>query len=78
MIKVLFFGEVKRILNKDFIEFDFTGSLSALKNELANTFPEVASVLNTCAFAVNKEYKTLNYELKGNEEVAIIPPVGGG
>lgn len=78
MIKVLFFGEAKRLLGKDSIEIEFKGPIMALKYELVKDFPEIADVLDTCAFAVNKTYKQLDYELQGDEVVAIIPPVGGG
>ncbi|MFU2158611.1 MULTISPECIES: MoaD/ThiS family protein [Caldisericum] len=78
MIKVLLFGEVKRVSGKDAIELEFRGSLGMLKDVLKESLPQISYLLDTCAFAVNKEYKTLNYELKGDEEVAVIPPVGGG
>ena len=78
VVKVLLFGEAKRILCRDSIQIEFKGSLKALKEELAMKYPEISPVLNISAFAVNKEYKKLEYELKGDETVAVIPPVGGG
>jgi len=78
MIKVLLFGEMSRVTGKDSIEIEFKGSLRLLKEKLSSLFPEIRDLLNLALFAVDMEYKTLDFELKGEETVAVIPPVSGG
>ncbi len=77
-MKVLLFGEVRRILNKDAIELDFEGTINDLEEALIGMFPQIKNTIKNCAFAVNLEYKNRNYHVNNDEEVAIIPPVEGG
>lgn len=40
--------------------------------------PSLAGIIERCAIAVNHEYATDDTVLKPGDEVAVIPPVGGG
>ncbi len=78
-IKVLYFAEAYKILNRKEEELEFTEkSVADLLNELRKLHPEISDILNQSMIAVNLEYKPLNYLLKDGETVAIIPPVEGG
>jgi molybdopterin synthase sulfur carrier subunit len=59
-------------------EIDFRGSVSELRELLKRRHPEVADLLERVRFAVNEEYVEDSYSLKGDERVALIPPVSGG
>lgn len=77
-MKVLYFSVVKERIKKGEEELDFKGSLSELRFVLSQRYPELKDLLERIKFAVNEEYVGDDYELKGDERVALIPPVSGG
>ncbi len=52
-------------------------TVDELLNNLKNEFPKL-SLLTSLLIAVNDEYATMEYVIKENDEVVIIPPVSGG
>ncbi|KKN99886.1 hypothetical protein LCGC14_0133070 [marine sediment metagenome] len=80
IMNVLFFGITKDIVGSSEISFSNElqpTSVASLKKQLIESYPEF-SKLNSLAVAVNSEYADDSVLLKGNEEIAIIPPVSGG
>jgi molybdopterin converting factor subunit 1 len=45
---------------------------------LGEQFPGIGEFLPRCAFAINREYASIETPLQQNDELAIIPPVSGG
>ncbi|WP_457599926.1 molybdopterin converting factor subunit 1 [Hydrogenivirga sp.] len=78
MPRVTYFSILREKLGKSEEELDFTGSVEKLRETLKERYPEVAELLDRVKFAVNEEYVDDTYEIKGDERVAIIPPVSGG
>ncbi len=77
-MKVLYFAVVREKLKKSEEELDFKGTVGELKEFLRQKYPELSELLQRVKFAVNEEYVEENYQLRGDEKVAIIPPVSGG
>lgn len=78
-IKILFFAEAKRITGLEETELDFEGvDISDLKELLKVKFSSLNKVLESSAFAVDKEYVQSQTVLKNGDTVAVIPPVEGG
>lgn len=68
---------------KDFFEKEFTISLSLqtiaeLKEYLIQKNIAAEQLLSICRFAVNDEFVDINYKLKPNDHIHIIPPSSGG
>ncbi len=78
-IKLVAYGIAKDILgsNELSLSLDKGNTVIDLKNELTKMFPEFEK-LSSLRFAVNEEYKPDSFELQGNDQVIIIPPVSGG
>lgn len=77
-MKVLYFAVVRERLKKDEEDIDFSGTISQLRKLLMEKYPELEGVFKVSMFAVNEEYVNDSFELKGDERVAVIPPVSGG
>ena len=52
--------------------------MKELRLELIRRYPDLKDLLEKIRFAVNEEYVSDDYQLKGDERVALIPPVSGG
>ena len=62
-------------------EFEIDTSISnaqELRNFLIQSRPETTNILNHCRFVVNDEFVEMNFKLKPNDTVVIIPPSSGG
>ena len=78
-IKILFFGIVRDITNKNSFNIDIDSSMNieqfvSLLQDKFTGFPDITSF----TIAVNEEYVEKDFVLKANDVVAIIPPVSGG
>jgi len=49
-----------------------------LMNLLATRYPALRSQMSAVRAAVNRQYVSLQAELRDGDEVALVPPVGGG
>jgi molybdopterin synthase sulfur carrier subunit len=61
--------------------FDLGGNLSSveqLKNKLEEIKPQATSILNACRFAVNDEFVNLDFKIKDDDDISILPPASGG
>jgi molybdopterin converting factor subunit 1 len=52
--------------------------VSEARELLAERHPALARLLSTCAVAVNRAYAAADARLADGDELAFIPPVGGG
>jgi molybdopterin converting factor subunit 1 len=53
-------------------------SVGDATGRLASTCPRLAPHLERCSFAVNKAYAPRERILEDEDELAVIPPIGGG
>ena len=52
--------------------------VSALRDELARAWPDLAGLVARSAVAVNEEYVAEDAVIQPGDDVALIPPVSGG
>ncbi len=78
-INIKFFGQHKEDLSKSELVINLKNNLT-IKDliELLKIQEPNFSKFKSYAIAVNLNYENLDYVLKENDEVAIIPPVSGG
>ncbi|MFN3599401.1 MAG: MoaD/ThiS family protein [Aquificaceae bacterium] len=77
-MKIKYFAVIREKLKKEEEEFDFKGSVAQLRQFLIENYPELEPIFRVSLFAVNEEYVGEDYIIKGDERVALIPPVSGG
>lgn len=53
-------------------------TVEQVRSMLAERYPAVAAILPRCAAAVNRGYVPVTAELSNGDELAFIPPLGGG
>ena len=68
---------------KDYFEpsFDIKEKISSVeefKKKLEEIKPQASAVLNACRFAVNDEFVNLDFKIKENDSISILPPASGG
>lgn len=77
-VNILAFGIAKEIFKTNSLAIEFAGKTTTdLMNVLEMQFPRLKQ-LPTYLLAVNSEYACSETEIKGDDEIAIIPPVSGG
>ena len=79
-VRVLFFGVLAdRIGVRETAQSIGDGAdVANLLGVLARIYPDIASVRDKLAVAVNLEYVKKEHALTDGDEVAVIPPVSGG
>ena len=78
-INIKFFGKHKEDLNKSELIINSKNNITINDLiELLKTKEPNFSKFKSYAIAVNLNYENLDYVLKENDEIAIIPPVSGG
>ena len=67
---------------KDYFDPSFdigqVSSVQELKKKLEEIKPSAAPVLNACRFAVNDEFVNLDFKIKEDDDISILPPASGG
>lgn len=53
-------------------------SVEDLKKKLEEIKPSAAPVLNSNRFAVNDEFVNLDFKIKEDDNISILPPASGG
>jgi molybdopterin converting factor subunit 1 len=73
------FGISKEIVGSRLLELDIPEgyTVSDLKKELFEKYPKFQD-LKSLYIALNNEYAKEDSKLKGDDEIALIPPVSGG
>ncbi len=75
-IKILLFGQLKEILNADFIEMKDVGDSDILMEKLKGKFPALTDI--SFRVAVDKNLISENIVLSESSEIALLPPFSGG
>lgn len=77
-MRVQVFAALKDFFDKEFEADESIKTLVELRRSLILSKPEAENILNNCRFAVEEEFVDMNYKLKTNDTIAIIPPSSGG
>jgi molybdopterin synthase sulfur carrier subunit len=75
-MKILFFGVLSELAGNEAENVDFSGTVKELKQSMIERYPEFAE--HKFQVAVNQKLVQDAELLKGNEEVALLPPFTGG
>lgn len=79
-IKVLFFARLRELAqtNECWIELPENAQILDVRSELTKIFPQLQQDLHRAAAALHESYAEDSTLLKDGDEIAWIPPVGGG
>ena len=77
-MRVQVFAALKDFFDKEFEADESIKTLAELRRSLILSNPAAENILNNCRFAVDEEFVEMNYKLKTNDTIAIIPPSSGG
>ncbi len=79
-VKVKFFAVWREIVGNTELDWPFQEGLKAgeLLKELVSEFPGLVGASRSSLILVNRQYSNLETVLQPGDEVAFIPPVGGG
>ncbi|ANZ32734.1 molybdopterin converting factor subunit 1 [Staphylococcus carnosus] len=77
-MKVLYFAEIKEILQKDTDQFQIDNEMTveAFKQYLFEKYPEIDG--KKFQIALNEEFVQPHEKINQSDVVALIPPVSGG
>lgn len=77
-MKVLYFAEIKEILQKDNDQFQFENEITveAFKQYLFEKYPQISE--KKFQIALNEEFVPSHEVIQPSDVVALIPPVSGG
>ncbi len=78
MPRVVYFSVIREGAGRSEEEIEFTGKVGDLRKLLEKRYPQLSDLIRRVRFAVNEEYVDDSYSLRGDETVAVIPPVSGG
>ena len=76
-MKVTVYAVLKDYFEQSF-DIDKVFSVQELKKKLEEIKPSAAPVLNACRFAVNDEFVDLDFKIKEDDSISILPPASGG
>lgn len=77
-MRVLLFARLRDLIGADHVEVDDVATVGELRRRLVERHPQVAGLLEKCAFAVDDEYAHDDAKISAGAEVALLPPVSGG
>jgi len=79
-VNVLLFASLREAIGKSSIALDLAddATVRALIATLGETYPALAPRLPSVKVAVNREFAEPEQELRDGDEVALLPPFGGG
>ncbi len=80
MVEVLLFGAAadRAGTRKVELEIEESSTLAEVWPLLEEMYPDLSSMRDTLAFAVNGEYARMDERVDPGDEVAVLPPVSGG
>lgn len=79
-IHVRYFAALREAIGseRETLELAQCADVAAARAVLAERYPAVAALLPRCVAAVNRAYVTPEHVLRPEDELAFIPPLGGG
>jgi molybdopterin converting factor small subunit len=77
-MKVTVYAILKDYFDSSFDVKEKFASVEDLKRKLEEIKPQAAPVLNACRFAVNDEFVNLDFKIKEDDNISILPPASGG
>ncbi len=79
-VHVRFFATLRDVTGRPEIALEVPGgtTVGALVDHLESKFPGLGAHTKSLLVAVDLEFRSEEWELKGGEEVALMPPVSGG
>ena len=79
-ISVKLFAAARQIAGRDAVEVELpdAATVAALRQAIAQQFPDLDRTARHCLFAVENQYADDSTILVTGSEVACIPPVSGG
>ncbi len=79
-ISIRLFANFSELLQKHTLEIELPteSTVGDLRAYLRITLPHIAALLDKTMIAVNRRYAEINQAINENDEIALIPPVGGG
>ena len=79
-VRVRLFAGVKELVGQQelVVQLPDGASVRDLERALAQEYPQLAPLLPGLVFAVAEEYRTREFVLHEDDEVALIPPISGG
>jgi molybdopterin converting factor subunit 1 len=80
VVEVLLFGAAadRAGTRKVELEIEESSTLAEVWPLLEEMYPDLSSMRDTLAFAVNGEYARMDERVDPGDEVAVLPPVSGG
>jgi molybdopterin synthase sulfur carrier subunit len=80
VVEVLLFGAAADRAGTRRVELEIEegSTLAEVWPLLAEMYPDLSSMRDTLAFAVNGEYARMDGRVDPGDEVAVLPPVSGG
>jgi molybdopterin converting factor small subunit len=77
-MKVTVYAVLKDYFDPSFDIEENISSIEELKRKLEEVRPSAAPVLQACRFAVNDEFVNLDFKIKEDDNISILPPASGG
>jgi molybdopterin converting factor subunit 1 len=79
-VSLRYFAGAREATGLDSEELDLAegASLKTLRASLVARYPDLEEIVDSLRFAVGASFADLDHELRAGDEVALIPPVGGG
>lgn len=79
-IHLRYFAALRETTNRDGedVELPDGATPAAARDLLAERYPALAGILPRCAVAINRAYAPAETRLRDGDELAFIPPLGGG
>lgn len=77
-MKVTVYAVLKEYFDASFTMDGQLNSVQDLRNKLVQIKPQAAPVLDACRFAVNDEFVNLDFKIKDDDSISILPPASGG
>ena len=79
-VNVLLFASLREAIGRSSIALDLTddATVRALIATLGETYPALAPLLPSVKVAVNRGFAKPDQEIQPGDEVALLPPFGGG